>query len=369
MGILHIDTEMGWRGGENQLRLLLQGLKAKGVESYVAVRPGSAAEKRLESLAPIVPCRMRGGFDPVAALKLVAFCKQKKIRLIDAHTANGHAIGLLIKSLLPHLKLVVHRRVDNVPKKNFSNRLKYQSPKVDRYVAISAAIRDILVDYGIPPSRISVVRSAVPAEPYQGLNRAEEKEALAKAYGLDPQLTFLGNASALSPQKDYPTLLRGMQRLKEQGLKFHCFIAGEGELRSSLEELRIALGLEYDVTFLGFIQEVPRFLSALDILAMPSRNEGLGTLLLDAALAGCAICATAVGGIPEVIEHGETGLLSSVGDPLALADHLAKLILEPSLRQTLSANSRALVAREFSVDAMVEGNQAVYQELLSSQSV
>ena len=149
---------------------------------------------------------MRGGIDPIAAMRLASFCKRQKIDLIDAHTANGHGLGLIIKLLLPNLKLVVHRRVDNIPKTNTFNRLKYNSSQVDRYIAISSAIHDVLVDYGIPSARITVVRSAVPDNPYHGLDHLQEKEALAKAYGLGTDLVFFGNASALSPQKGYPTL-------------------------------------------------------------------------------------------------------------------------------------------------------------------
>ena len=364
MRILHIDTEMGWRGGENQLRLLLEGLARTDVESFVAARPGSAAAQRLATLAPVFTCPMRGGIDPIAAMRLASFCKRQKIDLIDAHTANGHGLGLIIKLLLPNLKLVVHRRVDNIPKTNTFNRLKYNSSQVDRYIAISSAIHDVLVDYGIPSARITVVRSAVPDNPYHGLDHLQEKEALAKAYGLGTDLVFFGNASALSPQKGYPTLLNAAKSLKDRGVPFHCFIAGDGELRASLEKQRMDLGLEYDVTFLGFIEEVPRFLTALDILAMPSTNEGLGTLLLDASLAGCAIAATRVGGIPEAVIHGKTGLLSCVGDASGLAAHLKQLIENPELRRELSANSRALTAREFSVGSMVGGNLAVYRQLV-----
>lgn len=365
MRVLHLDTEMGWRGGENQLRLLLEGLRDYPVTSHLAARPGSAAERRLSDLATVVAYPMRGGFDPVAAYRIATYCKKNHIDLIDAHTGNGHSLGLMIKTLIPSIKLVVHRRVDNVPKKSLINRRKYLSPLVDRYVAISQAIANILEDYGIPKERIAVVRSAVPDNGYSDLNRVDEKQQLAQAFGIHPDVVFIGNASALSPQKGYPTLLAAAKILKDQGKPFHVFIAGDGELRSSLESERIALGLEHDVSFLGFIQDVPKFLSAIDILAMPSVNEGLGTLLLDASLARCAIAATKVGGIPEVVTHGLTGLLSSVDDAPGLAAHLAQLIQEPTLRHDLSANARHFVAREFSWEAMVRGNYDVYSALLS----
>lgn len=365
MRVLHLDTEMGWRGGENQLRLLLEGLRAYPVESHLAARPGSEAARRLDGLATVVTYPMRGGFDPVAAYKIATYCKKNQIDLIDAHTGNGHSLGLLVKTLVPNVKLIVHRRVDNVPKNNALNRRKYLSPRVDLYVAISGAIAKILENYGVPKERIALVRSAVPDIVYQDLNRENEKRQLAQAFGISPDVVFIGNASALSSQKGYPTLLAAAKILKDQGKSFHVFIAGDGELRPSLESLRISLGLEHDVTFLGFIKEVPKFLCAMDILAMPSVNEGLGTLLLDASLARCAIAATRVGGIPEVVTHRITGLLSSVDDSPGLAAHLAQLIQEPALRHHLGTNARDFVVREFAWEAMVRGNFTIYSTLLN----
>jgi glycosyltransferase involved in cell wall biosynthesis len=101
------------------------------------------------------------------------------------------------------------------------------------------------------------------------------------------------------------------------------------------------------------------------VLAIPSNFEGLGTVILEATHAGCAVAGTRVGGIPEVIKHGETGLLSEVGDAEGHAANLAQLIADPALRERLNAAARALVAREFSVGAMVGGNLAVYKELLA----
>lgn len=364
MRVLHLDTEMTWRGGENQLRLLLEGLRDKNVENHVAVRPGSAAAKRLQGLAQIVEIPMRGGFDPFAAWRLHRYCKKHGIQLIDAHTGNGHSLGLLVKRFSPAIKLVVHRRVDFRPGDGLTHKKKYLSPQIDRYVAISDAIKGVLTSYGVPADRVRVVKSAVPTDGYKAFDRAKEKQDLASTFSIDPALPFIGNAAAMTHQKGYETLIDAVKILKDQGQQFHVFIAGDGELARPLEAQRANLGLEHDITFLGFIDQVPRFLSALDIMAAPSRFEGLGTVLLDAIAAGCALAATRVGGIPEIIDPGETGLLSEVEDAKGLAANLALLIKDPPLRRRLNAAARARLTREFSVDAMVHGNLALYRELL-----
>lgn len=362
--VLHIDTEMTWRGGENQLRLLLEGLGPSDVECHVAVRPGSAAAERLARLAKLVLTPMRGGFDLKAAWTLAQHCKEHEVDLIDAHTSNAHSLALLTRLFYPRVKVVVHRRVDYAPGDSFVNRKKYLTPKVDLFIAISEAIRGVLTDYGVPASRVRVARSAVSDAPYKNLDRREARAALAAAYGIDPGLPFLGNASALTDQKGHDVLLKALKALKDRGVPFHCFIAGDGALRDPLEKQRIQLGLEHDVTFMGFIQDVARFLAALDVLAMPSNYEGLGTVILDATFAGACVVATKVGGIPEVILPEKTGLLSPVGDAEAFAANLARVCPDAALRQHLNTAAKQHVHREFSVAAMVGGNLDAYREVL-----
>ncbi len=368
MRVLHIDTELTWRGGENQLRLLLQGLARSDAESFVAVRPDSAAAARLKGVAPLLALPMRGGFDLGAARALARACDTHAIDLIDAHTSNAHLLALLTKILRPKVRLVVHRRVDYPPAGGPLNGWKYRTLKVDRYVAISAAIKRILVAYGLPGPRIAVVPSAVDGAAYAAFDRAAEKAALATAYGIDPRLPFVGNASALSPQKDYPTLLEAARLLKAQRVPFHLFIAGDGGERDALERQRIAAGLEHDVTFLGFIEEVPRFLSALDVFALTSAFEGLGTIVLEAAHAGLCVVATAVGGVPEVVRDGETGLLAPAGAPAAVAARLERVLADADLRGRLGEALKAHVRTEFSLAAMVGGNLDVYRDVLGVSS-
>jgi len=368
MQILHIDIERTWRGGENQLRLLLEGLTRTDVECHLATPPDSIAATRLSRVAQILALPMQGGFNPRAALALTRYCRTHRIDLIDAHTSNAHSLGLMVKALVPELRLVVHRRVDFPPSPSWISRRKYLSAKVDRYVAISQAIGDILVAHGVPTARVSIVKSAIKSEGYDDGARPAARAALAAAHRVDSSLAFIGNASALTAQKGYETLLDAAALLQQRGAPFHLFIAGDGALRQALHQRCNALGLTAKTTFLGFIDDVPGFLAGLDILAVPSNFEGLGTILLDGLAAGLAVAATRVGGIPEVIIDGETGLLSPVADAVGHAANLQRLIEQPLLRQQLNAAGRRRIAAEFSLAAMIGGNLDVYRELIGPRS-
>jgi glycosyltransferase involved in cell wall biosynthesis len=360
--VLHIASEKTWRGGENQIRLLMDGMRSRGHDPFLAADPGSEIYRRLARKFPSVAVPMARISWPATVLRLHRFCRRHGITLIDAHSSKAHDLGLGLVTLDRRRKLVVHRRVDYPVGKPYAP-LKYRSSKVARYVAISNAIARILQNAGIDPSRIVTVRSAVEAGPHQGIDRQTARDALRHMLGLPRDTLLVGNASALSEQKGYGYLMKACALLRDQGLDFHCVIAGDGPLRDALEQQRIELSLDNHVSFLGFIAKVPEFLAALDIFAMTSIDEGLGTSALDAAQAGCALVASNVGGLPEIVRDGETGLIVPPRDPSAIAAAITRLAGDSDLRATLAHAARATVQRDFSVDAMVEGNIHVYESL------
>ena len=364
MRILHIDSERGWRGGENQIDLLVKGLAIQGVESFLAARPDSQALARIEPVKDKLIVPLKGSLDLKSARAIAAYCREHRIDIMDAHTSLAHGIGILAKQYGSPAKLVVHRRVDNPLAKGMLGGLKYKSKQIDHYIPISNAIGDMLLQYGIDPANVTTVRSATDPTPYSGLSKQEEKAKLAKAFSLDPELIFIGNASALSSQKGHETFIKAIGAMRKEGLPVHGFIAGSGELQAELDQLRLNMGLDHDVTFLGFVKEIPTLLTALDILAVPSRNEGLGTIILDGIHAGCCVCASHVGGIPEMIIDNETGKLLAPDDVPAWTQTLTALSQDADARRKLAQNAQRHIAQEFSIDNMVAGNLRVYKQLL-----
>ena len=130
-------------------------------------------------------------------------------------------------------------------------------------------------------------------------------------------------------------------------------------------KLRQELALEHVVHFTGFIPQAQRLLPGFDVFALSTRMEGLGTIVLDAALAGVPVAATAAGGLPEAVLDGQTGLLAPVGDAPALAAALLRLLEEPALAQRLAEAARRRVEQEFSVTTMARRYVDIYQSLLA----
>ncbi len=365
--ILHLNTENGWRGGENQMRLLIEGMKGQPeFENHVAALANSDCFATFKSICPTLPLISRFAYHIWQAKKIANYCRLNKIQILDAQTARTHSLAILVKLFQPELKLVVHRRVDNKPGHSILSRKKYYSPKVNAYIAISDAIKNILINTGVKPDKIAVVKSAVPDLPYLGLNKKAEKELWAKRLKLNGNAIWFGNASAIAHQKAYDILLHATKILVEKTNNVHCLIAGTGPQEEEIKSLSTKLGLSNHVTFVGFTKEIPSFLSALDILAVPSNNEGLGTIILEGIHAGCAVVASSVGGIPEMIHHQKTGLLIPPGNSVNLAQEIISLIESPNLRYKLIMNAQKHAKDYFSVEAMVKGNMQVYRSLITA---
>jgi len=358
MNVLHIDEQRGWRGGEQQASYLIQGLARRGHQVVIAGRRGGQFLWAKHGGAPVirVAAPFVSEFDPYTALILAHAVKRHRIDILHAHTSHAHTAACLARRLARCGKVVVSRRVDFAPREDFFNRWKYSWP--DRIVAISDAIGGVMRAFGIEENRLAVVPSATdPA-------RFDVAPLSRRVLGVPEGVPFLGNVAALVGHKDHATLLDAMPEVLKALPTLHLVIAGEGGLRSQLEAQIARLRLSESVHLLGQRNDVPNLLRALDAFVLSSRQEGLGTSVLDAMACGVPVVATAAGGIPEMVVHEQTGLLSPPGDPIALAASIVRLFREPGLAQTMVQNAHELVQRKYSVDAMVEGNIGVYEALL-----
>ena len=184
----------------------------------------------------------------------------------------------------------------------------------------------------------------------------------AQSLGVGPEGFLVLNAGRLTTQKDQATLLRAVGELPAAGRPVTCLVAGEGELRESLQSLIAAEGWGDRVRLLGFRDDVPALLQAADAFALPSLDEGMPMILLETAAAGTPIVATPVGDIPTLVRDGATGLVVARGDTAALAAALLRLRDEPGLGARLGAAARDEVRRVHSSETMAARYAEVYSQ-------
>lgn len=359
MKILHVDTGKSWRGGQKQVLDLHRGLIARGVQSLLLCTRGGELLRRAAALGlPVEGLALRGEWDLVSAWAVARRLRRWKATHLHLHTSHAQGIGLVAARMAGFSNVVATRRVDFPIRKHLANRWKY-GPSVARYVAISRSVAARLSDFGIPAERIRVAPSGV------ALERAAPGAggAFRRELGLAPDALLVGNIAHLSSEKGQRDLVDAIPAVLAVHPEARFVLVGEGALRGELERRARELGLGERLAFTGFRDDVDVILDALDVFVMSSHAEGLGTAVADALAARRAVVATRVGGIPDIVEDGVEGLLVPPRDPAALAAAIGRLLDDPELRRRLGEAGRAKVERSFSVDAMVEGNLAVYREM------
>ncbi|MEZ6189075.1 MAG: glycosyltransferase [Planctomycetota bacterium] len=365
--ILHLNTEPTWRGGEQQLLYLLDGLAERGVSCELVSQPGSPMTERARERGHLVhELRMHGEADALAILRLRALIRRGYFSFVHAHTSHAHTLGAVAVASLGKRRprMLVARRVDfSIFRRSFFglNHLKYLHG-VDRYVTVSEAIKRVLIQDGIPPTRIECVHSGIDVG---RIVRAPERTAELRAELEVPAGDKLvANVAHMADHKGQRYLLEAAPHILAEHPRTTFAIVGDGELREDLEAQARSLGIADRVRFPGFRTDVPSLLKALDVFVMPSHMEGLGTSVLDAMAARTPVVGTQAGGMPEMVHDGETGLLCPIRDGAAIARAVNRYLADPELGRRLAANAFDLVQRGFSTDAMVEGTLRVYRRML-----
>lgn len=192
---------------------------------------------------------------------------------------------------------------------------------------------------------------------------AEEVSAFRQQLGFQPGDVVIGSVGRLVEQKDYPTQFRALALAVTREPRLRMAIAGDGPLRSTLEEMALALGVADCVRLLGNMSNVPLLLRSIDLFVLASKFEPFGVALLDAKAAGLPIIATAVNEIPTIIADGESGLLASPGNAPGMANLFVTLAQDAGWRGRLGARAR-VEAQQHSLQAAVAAYESLYEESL-----
>jgi glycosyltransferase involved in cell wall biosynthesis len=220
--------------------------------------------------------------------------------------------------------------------------------------------RWLVEDVRIRASKVVTIHNGVDVTRFAGSTRDAARAAL----GIAATELVVGTVGRLNPVKDQATLVHAFERL---GLRYpHAVlvIAGDGPLRGDLEHLVDTLQLRDRVRLLGERRDIPAVLAALDVFVLPSIAEGISNTILEAMASGLPVIATHVGGNPELLEAGTTGMLVPAGQPATLADALAAYIDDGHLREVHGKNGRQRAVERFGLARMSDNYAALYTGLL-----
>jgi glycosyltransferase involved in cell wall biosynthesis len=360
MRIAHVEAGRHLYGGAAQVNYLLEGLTGRGVENLLLCPPGSelgaAASAALVRALP-----MRGELDVTLLPRLAAQLKRLKPDLVHVHSRRGADLYGGFAAGLAGIPAVLTRRVD-APEARYA-RIKYRP--YGAVVALSRAIERQLVDAGVAREHVTLIPSGVDTQRYRPDSSARER--LRAVFALRPDALVVGVVSQLIERKRHSWLFALLPELLRERpeLTVLCFGRGplEGRLRAELGER----GLAYRVVLAGFRTDLHELLPGFDVLAHPAGREGLGLALLEAASAAVPVVACAVGGVPDVVVDGETGVLVQRDDAAAMARALRALLSAPDERRRLGAAARRHVERRFDVSKLVAAHHSLYTRLLGER--
>ena len=358
MKIVQLDSQISWRGGEQQVLYLSQALQAHGYENVTICPTHSALYQRTtEAGLPTYGLQVRHELDLLAAWKLGQYLRHHDVNILHMHAPHAHTIGLLACTLAPRVRQVVSRRVDFAPIRNLFSRWKYNRPQI-QYLTVSDAVRQVMINSGLAATRIRTVHSGIDLQRF-----TDVPEAIPL---FPPGTRVIGTVGHLAGHKGHRHLLDAMALILEDDPSVRVAIVGTGALREDLEAQAASLGLTHHVCFTGFRHDILSLIRGFEIFVFPSNLEGLGTSVLDAMALAKPVVATRAGGIPEMVQDGVTGLLVPPGDPVALSRAILQLLKQPELGVEFGEAGQRRVATCFTAERMARQTMQAYEQLMAA---
>lgn len=232
----------------------------------------------------------------------------------------------------------------------------------DRVVAVGQSVRQALMrNEGIPGRRIRVIYNGIPVERFR--RDEEARRRLRAAWGLSPDDFVVLQVARLDRLKDHPTAIRAAQRLRTENLRW--LFVGDGPERAAIESEIARLGLQDRVQLLGERRDIPELLSAADAFVLTSISEGIPVTVLEAMAAGLPVAATRVGGLPELVCEGETGLLVAPSDPAAVAHAVRVMMADRDRSAAWGRAGRKLAEDRFSESRMHAEYRRLLEEMIA----
>jgi sugar transferase (PEP-CTERM/EpsH1 system associated) len=363
---MHVINALGKGGLENGVVNLIERMDPSRFEHVVCTVRGlgphaDRLQRRGVTVLSLETSARGSRFQTPALLSAI-----RRVRPHLVHSRNWGAIEAVLAARLTRIPAVVHSEHGYDAESGFSEpgRRRYLRrlafALADRVVTVSSQLRTVHAERtGFSPEKITVIHNGVDCT--QFFPDAEARSRVRHELRIRDTTFCVGCVANLLGVKDHVTLFESLKTLDGTGVDWRLLLVGEGPERPALEAfVRAQPGWQERVSLLGSSSRVPELLRAMDVFVLPSIAEGICNALLEAMATGLPVVATKVGGNPEVVVHGTSGLLFRSGDAATLGDHLAQLRTDDSLRARLGAGALKRARGEFSIDSMVRAYENLY---------
>lgn len=334
MTVLEINLATGWRGGERQTFYNMLGLRSTGVTVHLACRENSTLEVN----------SIKEGFTVTSFKSLlgaILFLVRMGRRFDFIHAQNSQILTYCLLTKLFHRTKIIFTRRVNFAQRGFFTKLKYRF--TDKIVAISPAVKETLRAF-TGRNDIEVISDIVVCDNGTDINRAKAEIAHLNISGQH----IIGTVAALSREKDPMTLLHGIQKLSQKRNDFNFLHFGSGELEDEVAQKIKELNLQHRYFLMGFANRVEDFYSLFEVFVMTSRQEGLGSSVLDAFAHKVPVVSTNAGGLKDLLAN-ERGIACEVGDSDEIAHGIEALLEDKAKKEKYVNNAFDYVCKNHSM--------------------
>lgn len=372
--VCHIAVADLWGGAEVHLVTLLLSLsKIQDLEmSVVLFTEGRVAQElRAAGLEVVVIAEHEHNLF-VILWKLVKHFRKHQFMVVHAHKPKDNFLGgvacrlagvpYLVRTLhgswepfsgFQHFKIKVYEHIDRLANKYL----------VSAIIAVTLKIQSLLTQ-GYSREKVVCIHNGIDVE---RLMLSRGRRSVRKELNINERALLLGVVGRLTAVKGHIHLLKAMQILVSKNSGTHLIIVGDGPLRKQLEDIVVEFKIQKNVVFVGHQSDVSDFIEAMDIFVLPSLHEGIPMVLLEAMALSRPVVASKTGGVPEVVDDGENGLLVEPGNPEAIAEAIESLIKQVGKAGQLGRNGRVRVSQNFTAGTMAEKTANLYRRLVGSR--
>ena len=375
--VLHLITSFDIGGTERQAAELVNRLNDERFDVRLAVlhKRGALLDQVASRFTDIKSFPLTCFYNIGAGrqlLKLRSLLVNERISILHAHDFYSGILGAAAARLTKTKVIAAqrHLRLSDRAIHEWGSRIIHKLSH--RLIVNSEAIRDhILSENRIQRNKIIVIRNGLNATENLRVLREQQRQSLCLELGLDinaPDLALVGSVARLQPVKGHRYLIDAAAQILQSHRGAHFVLVGDGDLRNEIIAQANRLQIAERVHLLGDRKDASKIVAAFDVAVLASLHEGLPNAVMEAMVAGVPVVATAVGGVKELIENGETGFLAPPANAEELAQKISFILSHREPAQFLAIRGRHSIVERFGMERMVESVEQLYEEVLGSQS-
>ncbi len=366
MKILQISSAKDFGGGEKHLVDLSRGLKTRGHEVFVALRPTNKWQSRLDFILPenILHVSLRNSLGVLSAQKIAEFVAENNIEIVHAHAARDYIPASIACRIAKTPKFVLTRHV-LFPLKSF---YRFALGNLSKAIAVSTAV-NLNLQKIFPKEKTKLILNGTDFEHLAQNTRANDKQNLQQDLNIPPDTFLVGTVGELKSGKGQDLFLQSAALVVKKFPNVHFIVAGTDNFPQKIFEKQLnilveQLEIDANAHLVGWVKNIGGLMRGLDIFVSAARTESFGLVIIEAMASGTAVLATETEGASEILRDGETGKLVPLDNPIRLADAIVEILGDEKIRGDFCRNAQAEAKAKFNLKRMIVETEEIYNEVL-----